>query len=122
MNNFSTDTHTNHKNVIEPLKLRSFVVMIFMKIWKVLIPLLAFFGSIGAIFSLTDRFWPPTVDVLGVLPVYVYSTEEITIDGKQISFPKRGVSFIVMLQSKNREVSITELEISGKLHLPSVHP
>ena len=72
MNNLSTDNPVNHENAIESIKRRPSVVRNLWKIWKdILIPLLAVFGSIGALFSLTDRFWPPTVDVLGVLPVYV---------------------------------------------------
>lgn len=118
MNDLSTDNPVNHESAIELIERCRPVLRASWKIWKdILIPLLAVFGSIGAFFSLTDRFWPPTVDVLGVLPVYVRGTEKITIWGKPTNFPKRGVSFILMLQSKDREVSITELEISGRLHL-----
>jgi len=90
----------------------------FATFWKeFIVPFLALFGTIGAFFSLTDRFFSPSVEVLGVLPVYVRGTDNVTIDGQRESLPRRGVSFILVLQSKSREVSITELAISGRLYL-----
>jgi len=71
-------------------------------------------GIIGGGLNLCDRFIPPTVEAIEVLPVYVWSVEKVTIDNRERKKPRRGFSVIVRLRSKSRNVFISGLEVSGK--------
>lgn len=69
---------------------------------------------IGGGLGLWDRFIPPAVEPVEVLPVYVWSVEKAMVDNREIKSLKRGFSIIVRLRSKGRITIITGLDISGK--------
>ena len=60
----------------------------------------------GGFYGLCEKFHPPTIEVLGVRPIYVRGSETHIIDGKAEEIPKRGISFIFHLKSGSRSVSI----------------
>lgn len=73
-------------------------------------------GIIGGVVSLWDKFIPPSIDVMGVLPVRVDST---LIEPNLIR-ERYGVSFIIQIHNKNQTAFITGLDISGKMYLSPI--
>jgi len=78
-------------------------------------------GILGGGIALWDRWVPPKVNVLGILPVYVYSEPEFKASTKgEIKKYKSlisGVSVIVHLKNGSRTVYISGIDISGKLKI-----
>lgn len=72
-------------------------------------------GILGGGLSLWDRFFPPSVDMIELLPVCVYSRE--TFPGAAVVFENRGISLIVHLKSNSRSVLIGGIELDGKQNL-----
>ena len=53
-----------------------------------------FIGIFGGGYSLYEKLCPPSLEILGVRPVYVKGVDSYVLDGKKVEFPKRGISFI----------------------------
>lgn len=71
-------------------------------------------GIISFLINFWDRFWPPSVEVLGIRPVIINSTEKLHLEKEQIEFKNRGFSVIAHLRSKNRAISVSSIEVIGK--------
>jgi len=71
-------------------------------------------GIVLGLLTLFDRFFAPSVRVLGVRPVYIRGTEE---SGLLKGNATRGIGFIVEVESGSREASLTSLEMSGRKYL-----
>src|SRR5437870_5030788 len=74
-------------------------------------------GIVGGGLSLYDRFFPPSIEVLGVRPVYIRGAQVFGSGKDREEIPRRGVSFVVHVRSQGRSVSITGMRIVGKLFL-----
>jgi hypothetical protein len=91
--------------------------------WSVITGLVGLVGGIigilGGSISLFERFYPPSVEVIEVRPVYVHAIDKVApreVDEK-ILFYDEYFSVLIRLQSKNRAVSISGMEISGRIFL-----
>lgn len=67
-------------------------------------------GIIGGGLSLFDRWYPPSVEILDLTPVYI--SEPKNIAGARSAV--RGVGILLHVRAINRPVSITGLELTGK--------
>lgn len=70
-------------------------------------------GIVGGGINLYEKFFHPSVEVLEVLPIAVTSEKSILNNKVKVE----GISAIVHLRSGSREVSITALDVQGKVYL-----
>ena len=77
-------------------------------------PIIGFVGGLIGVaaggLSLVDRFYPPSVDVLDLIPVYI--SEPKTILGARGAI--RGVGVLLHVRARNRSIPLTGLELVGK--------
>jgi hypothetical protein len=91
--------------------------------WSVITSFVGLIGGILGIFgggiSIFDRFYPPSVEVIEVRPVYVYAVDKVFPRGSDEKklFYDEYFSVLIRLQSQNRPVSISGMEISGRIFL-----
>jgi hypothetical protein len=67
-------------------------------------------GFLGGGLSLKDRWFPPSIEILDLTPIYI--SEPRSISGSRGA--SRGVGVILHVKTGNRPVSITGLELEGK--------
>jgi len=67
--------------------------------------------------TLYDHFTAPSVEIVGVVPVNVFLETKVRIDGKEAKSTSHGISFVVRVQNGNRPVSLSVLELRGKVLL-----
>jgi hypothetical protein len=75
-------------------------------------------GTLSIGISLYDRLFPPSVDVVEVRPVYVYAADtRYPPESVGRKFYQEYFSALIRLRSKSRPVSVSGMEISGRIFL-----
>src|SRR5439155_17165297 len=67
-------------------------------------------GFLGGGLSLQDRYFPPSIKILDLTPIYI--SEPRNISGSRGA--SRGAGVVLHVKTGNRPVSITGLELEGK--------
>lgn len=67
-------------------------------------------GITGGGLSLFDRFYPPSVEILELTPVYISEPKTVLAANSAI----RGVGVLLHVRAGNRPVTLTGLELGGK--------
>ncbi|MEK7874643.1 MAG: hypothetical protein AAB325_00400 [Pseudomonadota bacterium] len=88
-------------------------VLVLLGIWVGLIG--GIIGVFGGGLSLWDRFIPPGVEVIEILPVAIHSKDYF--NATQSYHSTYGISTILHLRSKNRSILVSGLDLSGKIYL-----